>query len=132
MIWDITFACKKAYRLMGAVVLAGLLGGCVADDFSEYDDHGISSADAFTLTIQSNKMLPLQVRTRAADPKDDAEKEINQLYLFFLDADGQYLETYQNRFIGFQKPSPGQSTIKVDRNAINQLLEDYSDKTVTV
>lgn len=132
MIWNITFACKKAYRLMGTVVLAGLLGGCVADDFSEYDDHGVSSADAFTLTIQSNKMLPLQVRTRAADPKDDAEKEINQLYLFFLDANGQYLETYQNRFIGFQKPSPGQSTIKVDRNAINQLLQNYQDKTVTV
>lgn len=132
MIWNITFAYKKARGLLGMVVLACLLGSCVADDFSEYDDHGVSSADAFTLTVQSNKMLPLQVRTRAADPKDDAEKEINQLYLFFLDADGQYLKEYQHRFIGFQKPSPGQSTIKVDRNAINQLLDEHPNKTVTV
>ena len=75
----------------------------------------------FTLTMQSDCMLPTTVTTRASDPKEDEEKEIRQLYLFFFRQSGQYLETYQNRFIGFQKPAEGQATVKVDRNAINQL-----------
>lgn len=90
------------------------------------------SSEYFTLEAQSNKMLPKKVTTKASDPKDDAEKEIRQLYLFFFDSEGQYLSEYQNRFIGFQKPGEGQSTLKVDRNAIVQLVEDKNDKRVTV
>lgn len=89
-------------------------------------------AQTFTLTAQSNKMLPQKVTTRASDPKDDAEKEVCQLYLFFFDSDGQYLAEYQNRFIGFQKPAEGQSSVKIDRSAINELMKDRTDKTVTV
>ena len=89
-------------------------------------------AQTFTLTAQSNKMLPQKVTTRASDPKDDAEKEVRQLYLFFFDSDGQYLAEYQNRFIGFQKPAEGQSSVKIDRSAINELMKDRTDKTVTV
>lgn len=90
------------------------------------------SSEYFTLEAQSNKMLPQKVTTKASDPKDDAEKEIRQLYLFFFDSEGKYLSEYQNRFIGFQKPGEGQSTLKVDRNAIVQLVEDKDDKRVTV
>ena len=89
-------------------------------------------AQTFTLTAQSNKMLPQKVTTRASDPKDDAEKEVRQLYLFFFDSDGQYLAEYQNRFIGFQKPAEGQSSVKIDRSAINELMKYKTDKTVTV
>lgn len=89
-------------------------------------------ADIFTLTAQSDKMLPQKVTTKSSDPKDDAEKEIRQLYLFFFDYQGQYLATYQNRFIGFQMPGAGQSTVKIDRNAVTQLVQDKQDKKVTV
>ena len=89
-------------------------------------------AQTFTLTAQSNKMLPQKVTTRASDPKDDAEKEVRQLYLFFFDSDGKYLAEYQNRFIGFQKPAEGQSSVKIDRSAINELMKYKTDKTVTV
>lgn len=95
-------------------------------------DSGSSASETFTLTMQSDKMLPKKVMTKASDPKDDAEKEIRQLYLFFFDSEGQYLSTYQNRFIGFQKPGEGQSTIKIDRSAINELMSGKTDKNVTV
>lgn len=123
---------RKQLVRLGAAAAFVSLGSCVADDFGSQIKQP-SSADAFTLTMQSNKMLPTQVAaTRASDPKDEAEKEINQLYLFFFDAQGQYLETYQNRFIGFQQLVEGQSTVKVDRSAINELLSGATDKTVTV
>lgn len=95
-------------------------------------DSDSSASETFTLTMQSDKMLPKKVMTKASDPKDDAEKEIRQLYLFFFDSEGQYLSTYQNRFIGFQKPGEGQSTIKIDRSAINELMSGKTDKNVTV
>ena len=38
-------------------------------------------------------MLPQQVVTRSAIAKDDKEKRINQLYLFFFDKNGNYLES---------------------------------------
>ena len=95
-------------------------------------DSDSSASETFTLTMQSSKMLPKKVMTKASDPKDDAEKEIRQLYLFFFDSEGQYLSTYQNRFIGFQKPGEGQSTVKIDRSAINELMSDKTDKNVTV
>ena len=38
-------------------------------------DSDSSASETFTLTMQSDKMLPKKVTTRASDPKDDAEKE---------------------------------------------------------
>ena len=96
------------------------LGSCQQEKVEAFPE--IPGEDGyFTLTMQSDRMLPTTVTTRASDPKEDEEKEIRQLYLFFFRQSGQYLETYQNRFIGFQKPAEGQATVKVDRNAINQL-----------
>ena len=106
--------------LLGCWMLSFTFSGCQEDGVEVYPDAPAEDG-YFTLTMQNERMLPTQVKTRASDPKEDEEKEIRQLYLFFFGQSGQYLETYQNRFIGFQKPAEGQATVKVDRNAINQL-----------
>ena len=106
--------------LLGCWMLSFTFSGCQEDGVEVYPDAPAEDG-YFTLTMQNERMLPTQVKTRASDPKEDEEKEIRQLYLFFFRQSGQYLETYQNRFIGFQKPAEGQATVKVDRNAINQL-----------
>ena len=99
-----------------------LLAACQQEDVERFAPE--AGGNEFTLTMQSDRMLPTPVTTKASDPKEDAEKEIRQLYLFFFDGQGQYLETYQNRFIGFQKPAEGQATVKIDRSAINEMAGD--------
>lgn len=106
--------------LLGCWMLSFTFSGCQEDGVEVYPDAPAEDG-YFTLTMQNERMLSTQVKTRASDSKEDEEKEIRQLYLFFFSQSGQYLETYQNRFIGFQKPAEGQATVKVDRNAINQL-----------
>lgn len=124
---------KIAYFSIVAFLAIMAVSGCSTLDEPYIGiDSGASPSETFTLSMQSNKMLPKKVMTKASDPKDDAEKEIRQLYLFFFDSEGQYLSTYQNRFIGFQKPGEGQSTVKIDRSAINELMKYKTDKTVTV
>ncbi len=104
-----------------------LLVACQQEDVERFAPE--AGGNEFTLTMQSDRMLPTPVTTKASDPKEDAEKEIRQLYLFFFDEDRQYLKPYQGRFIGFQKPAEGQATVKIDRNAINKVA---GDKPVTV
>lgn len=104
-----------------------LLAACQQEDVERFAPE--AGGNEFTLTMQSDRMLPTLVTTKASDPKEDAEKEIRQLYLFFFDENGRYLETYHGRFIGFQKPAEGQATVKIDRNAINHMA---GNKSVTV
>lgn len=114
MIWLLSFG-----------ILPLLFGSCQKDRVEVFPET-LAEDRYVTLTMQNERMLPTQVKTRASDPKEDEEKEIRQLYLFFFKRSGQYLETYQNRFIGFQKPAEGQATVKVDRNAINELTDGES------
>ena len=104
-----------------------LLAACQQEEVERFAPE--VGGNEFTLTMQSDRMLPTPVTTKASDPKEDAEKEIRQLYLFFFDEQGDYLGEYQNRFIGFQKPAKGQATVKIDRNAINVVA---GNKPVTV
>ena len=104
-----------------------LLAACQQEEVERFAPE--AGGNEFTLTMQSDRMLPTPVTTKASDPKEDAEKEIRQLYLFFFDEQGDYLGEYQNRFIGFQKPAKGQATVKIDRNAINVVA---GNKPVTV
>lgn len=45
----------------------------------------VPPGDGFTIEAVCQNMLPQQVVTRSAIAKDDKEKRINQLYLFFFD-----------------------------------------------
>lgn len=53
----------------------------------------VPPGDGFTIEAVCQNMLPQQVVTRSAIAKDDKEKRINQLYLFFFDENGDYLES---------------------------------------
>ena len=127
----IDFIGKNTKRLGWAAAVCLALCACQQDEW-EVQQQEIAPEDSFVLTIQSNKMLPQQVATRASDPKEEAEKRINQLYLFFFDANGQFLEEYQDRFFGYQKPSPGQSIVKIDKSAITEILKEEANKEVTI
>ena len=48
----------------------------------------VPPGDGFTIEAVCQNMLPQQVVTRSAIAKDDKEKRINQLYLFFFDENG--------------------------------------------
>lgn len=105
--------------LFAAVLLT--IAACEQDLFP-----GMEPVDenAFAITLQSDRMLPTYIQTRAADPKDDAEKAINQFYLFFFDKDGQYLKAEEGRFYGFQMASPGSSTLNIDREILKENVTD--------
>ena len=127
----IDFIGKNTKRLGWAAAVCLALCACQQNEW-EVQQQEIAPEDSFVLTIQSNKMLPQQVATRASDPKEEAEKRINQLYLFFFDANGQFLKEYQGRFFGYQKPSPGQSIVKIDKSAITEILKEEANKEVTI
>lgn len=59
----------------------------------------VPPGDGFTIEAVCQNMLPQQVVTRSAIAKDDKEKRINQLYLFFFDENGDYLESSNTKSI---------------------------------
>ena len=58
----------------------------------------VPPGDGFTIEAVCQNMLPQQVVTRSAIAKDDKEKRINQLYLFFFDENGDYLESSNTKY----------------------------------
>ena len=66
----------------------------------------------------------LKVTTRASDIKDENEKKINQLYIFFFGSDGEYLKGgYLTGYRdapddgGYYAPGQGVSLLKIDNQA---------------
>ena len=82
------------YHSIAAVIflLAGLQS-CSFEGPLEPDFH--NSDEGISLTFTNDPMLPYKVTTKAldvaADPKDEEEKRINNLHIFFFAQDGKYL-----------------------------------------
>lgn len=82
------------YHSIAAVffLLAGLQS-CSFEGPLEPDFH--NSDEGISLTFTNDPMLPYKVTTKAldvaADPKDEEEKRINNLHIFFFAQDGKYL-----------------------------------------
>ena len=82
------------YHSIAAVffLLAGLQS-CSFEGPLEPDFH--NSDEGISLTFTNDPMLPYKVTTKAldvaADPKDEEEKRINNLHIFFFTQDGEYL-----------------------------------------
>lgn len=75
---------------------------------------GTVPPDGFTIEAVCQNMLPQQVVTRSAIAKDDKEKRINQLYLFFFDKNGNYLEsTNEKVFLPYMAPSTNTSNVSI-------------------
>lgn len=117
---------KRFFLLYIAVMCLVGFTSCLQDDECFSTQQQLSNE--FTLTMQSNRMLPKVVEARAADPKSDLEKKINHLYIFFFDSDGNYLENYEQagkvRFKAYQETS--ESMVKVDKSAIQEVDKNAS------
>lgn len=89
-----------------------------------FDRSGVSTGNITTLSFSGNPMDLLKVTTRASDIKDENEKKINQLYIFFFGSDGEYLKGgYLTGYRdapddgGYYAPGQGVSLLKIDNQA---------------
>lgn len=74
----------------------------------------VPPGNGFTIEAVCQNMLPQQVVTRSAIAKDDKEKRINQLYLFFFDENGDYLEsTKESVFTPYMAPSANTTNVSI-------------------
>lgn len=99
------------YHSIAAVffLLAGLQS-CSFEGPLEPDFH--NSDEGISLTFTNDPMLPYKVTTKAldvaADPKDEEEKRINNLHIFFFAQDGEYLTGgYLQGYIDDNAPETG-------------------------
>lgn len=78
----------KWFKAWMMAVLAGMWA--CADE--GYDDDMLADGNgAGTIGFVSDPMQAYQVKSRVSDAKDDDEKRINYLHIFFFDEDGEYL-----------------------------------------
>ena len=89
-----------------------------------FDQSTVSTGNITTLSFSGNPMDLLKVTTRASDIKDENEKKINQLYIFFFGSDreylkGGYLTGYRDAPDdgGYYAPGQGVSLLKIDNQA---------------
>lgn len=113
---------------LAALLLTAGFAGCQQDEFAFPERPG-GTGDGSTLRFISDPMDALKVTTRSSDIKDDDEKAIKQLYIFFFGSDGQYLEgTYLTGYPdataqktgGFYAPGQGVSMIKIDNDLFSE------------
>lgn len=96
------------------------------------------SGNGMSLTFSSDPMQQYSVKTRSSDPKEDEEKTINQLYIFFFNSKGEwlsgsYLEGYKDASGaieqgGYIAPGQGSTIIKI-ANGSEQFGDSFSDAT---
>lgn len=97
-------------KMLGITAIAVVLWACQADEPFE---HGIACSDIATISFYSDPLEEHRVTTRVSDIKDDDEKRIKSLHIFFFDTDGNYLPgTYLEGYPGATKSggyySPGE------------------------
>lgn len=117
---------------MAAVCTAVLLhASCSIDE--TFTVSGSSGQDGTVLSFTGDPMHGQKVKTRASDPKDEDEKRINQLYIFFFDQDGDYLEgSYLEGYPlaskngGFYAPGEGVTTLKIANDPAASYFADQT------
>lgn len=89
-----------------------------------FDSSVVSTGNITTLSFFGDPMDVLKVTTRASDIKDENEKKINQLYIFFFGSDGEYLKGgYLSGYRdapdegGYYAPGQGVTLLKIDNQA---------------
>ena len=107
------------HKLLPALMLLAGLSACQDDDRDFRMP--VSDGDGMTLEFISDPMQKISV-TRASDAKDDDEKRISTLYVFFFDANGNPLEGKVQA--GDASPYSGyaeldhETVLKIDKNAL--------------
>ena len=118
---------SSSFRFLFCILLVSLLMvSCRQETFS---DTSVSENEV-TLTFSCDPMQKYNVPTRSSDAKDEEEKRINQLYIFFFTQDGQYLTgTYLTGYKdaagaidqgGYLAPGKGTSLVKIDKNGFTE------------
>lgn len=110
------------YRLLAAVALLGIAGLSSCRQEEPFEPSGMPDDPMTTLTFVSDPMSFHRVTTRASDIKEENEKRINRLHVFFFDAEGNYLEgAYLTGYPdasqrgGYYSPGEGVTLLKIDR-----------------
>ncbi len=81
----------------------------------------VPPGDEFTIEAVCQNMLPQQVVTRSAIAKDKKEKHINQLYLFFFDKNGNYLESTKEKvFLPYMAPLANTSNVSIPTDVFKE------------
>ncbi len=81
----------------------------------------VPPGDGFTIEAVCQNMLPQQVVTRSAIAKDKKEKHINQLYLFFFDKNGNYLESTKEKvFLPYMAPLANTSNVSIPTDVFKE------------
>ncbi|WP_290535975.1 hypothetical protein [Alistipes sp.] len=113
---------RMKYRLFAGAVLLGLAGLSSCRQEEPLGPSGKTDNQMTTLTFVSDPMSFHRVTTRASDIKEEDEKRINSLHIFFFDAEGNYLEGgYLTGYHdaaqrgGYYAPGEGVTLLKIDR-----------------
>ena len=113
---------KKILYYFLPVAAMLLPAACTTEE--DFGGGTVPPGDGFTIEAVCQNMLPQQVVTRSAIAKDDKEKRINQLYLFFFDENGDYLQSNNpNAFSPYMAPSANTSNVSIPTDVFaNQTL----------
>lgn len=106
------------------MALLAMFVSCTRED--DYISQMLDSGDDVFISFISDPMQKYKVTSRSMN-KDDEEKRINQLYIFFFDETGEYLK---GGYLtgnpdapeegGFYAPGEGVSTLKIDKGRFNE------------
>lgn len=108
-----------------SVICAAVLFLCSCSIDERIDLPEYSGQSGTELSFTGNPMSRYKVATKASDPKEEDEKRINQLYIFFFTQGGDYLEgTYLKGYPnaaarktgGYYAPGEGVVTLKIANN----------------
>ena len=107
---------KKILYYFLPVAAMLLPAACTTEE--DFGGNTVPHGDGFTIEAVCQNMLPQQVATRSAIAKDEDEKRINQLYLFFFDEHGNYLEsTDDKKFTPYMAPAQNTTNVSVPTDA---------------
>ena len=103
---------KKIFYYFLPVAAMLLPTACTTEE--DFGGGTVPPGDGFTIEAVCQNMLPQQVVTRSAIAKDDKEKRINQLYLFFFDENDDYLQSSNTKvFSPYMAPSANTSNVSI-------------------
>lgn len=128
---------SHTYSVLFVMMLTSLfMGACQQDELYSLQTPVISSQNELSISFYSDPMQQYKVTTRSSDPKEDEEKAINQLYIFFFAPDGSYLtgtyltgyqgETGAIKQGGYIAPGQGATLIKIDKTLFDNLSDAQS------
>ena len=110
---------KIIQKGLATLILTAGFVSCQQDELF-HSSINTPTTDEMTLRFVSDPMQQYNV-TRSSDPKDEDEKRINQLYIFFFDNTGEYLKGgYLTGYPdapdegGFYAPGEGVTLLKID------------------